>query len=212
MPHAHGPTLCSACPLAEAGLPPAALGAAGAAIGVIQVAKGQLRTCEDLSNHFAIVRKGALKVEFLNPDGRAEIAGFLFQGEVLVCSVSDQDVAITALEDAAFCDVRPDRIAQDVAGAAAALTRFTQAVADQSGLDQRRLIQARSGPVEDRLMWFLEDVAARQKSDAVHLPMPRSDIAHYLNTSAESVSRAFTNLRARGAIETRSPRRITLTN
>ena len=203
-------SVCSTCPLLDAGFPPDAPSSAGAAIGVVHLAKGQFQTCEDMSRHFVLVQKGALKVEFLNLEGKPETAGFLFPGEPLVCSISNEDVAITALEETVICDVRLNRIVRDTPGASAILNRFTQALADQAGIDQRRLIHARSGSVEERLSWFIRDLADRQRSSSVHLAMPRRDIAHYLDASAESVSRAFSSLRRRGEIESSSPRKIAL--
>jgi CRP-like cAMP-binding protein len=204
------PTLCATCPVLAVGSAPDALDAVAGGITTISLARGQVRTCEDLSHHFALVRRGALKVEFLNTDGQPEVSGFLFAGEPLVCSIGTEDVAITALEETVICDVRPDRIARELPGAAQIVNAFAEAVADQAGVDQRRLIHARSGTIPDRLHWFIRDLAARQGGPRVRLPMSRSEIAHYLDTSAESVSRAFTQLRNAGMIERVSPREFTL--
>lgn len=198
--------LCSSCPLATLGLEHGCLTPLASAISKIRLAKGQVRTCEDLSEHFAIVEAGALKVEFLSMDGRPETAGFLFPGEPLVCAVSHEDVAVTALQDSCICNVRLGRVDKDALRLTDCHERFAQTFADQAGADQRRLIKARSGAIEDRLMWFIKDLSDRQGTNRVEIPMTRSDIAHYLNTSAESVSRTFTNLRRKGFIERLSTR------
>ncbi|WP_292019574.1 Crp/Fnr family transcriptional regulator [Maritimibacter sp. UBA3975] len=186
--------------------PPTGASFGAPAVTEFHLSKGTMRSCEDLTTHFAIVRFGALKVEFLNIDGHPETAGFLFPGEPLVCSVSDQDVAITALEDTSVCDVRPGLLSLDDPQRAEAVELFSQAIAEQAGQDQRRLIQARSGAVSDRLLWFIKDLSSRQKSRTVTFAMSRSDMSHYLNTSAESVSRTLTFLRKKGTIERISTR------
>ncbi|KUF09193.1 hypothetical protein AVJ23_19150 [Pseudoponticoccus marisrubri] len=180
------------------------------AIGVMHVDRGQVLPNGGPLDRFLMLRAGALKVEYLNPEGRPEVAAFLLPGEPVVTAFADEPVAITALQESWICDLDPERVhcAPDRSGEV--LHALTHAIGAQAAQDQRRLILARSGEVAERLMWFLRDLSARQQSATVTLVMTRSDIAHYLETTAESVSRAFTDLVAQGAIVRERPRRIRL--
>jgi CRP/FNR family transcriptional regulator, anaerobic regulatory protein len=207
----NSPPLCTACPLRSTGLVcQSDIHTENGAMLERKMKRGQVLNCDTLANHFVMVRRGSLKIEFLNPDGRAEVAAFLLPGEPLVCVFSREEVAVTALEDTWLCDLDPLRLHGEAARSVLILQALYQSVAVQASSDQRRLLCARTGTVEDRLLWFLADIARRRRAATVELTMGRDDIAHYLEVSAESISRAFSRLNERNMIVRERPRRIRL--
>ena len=80
---------------------------------------------------------------------------------------------------------------------------------------QRQLIVMGRFTVPRRLAIFLLDCAGHEShfdaaTETLTLPMTRYDIADYLGTSAESVTRAFARLEAEGLIRRRSARTVEL--
>lgn len=62
---------------------------------------------------------------------------------------------------------------------------------------------------QDRLLAFLEEMAARQHCvSCIDLPMSRQDIADYLGLTIETVSRSFTDLTRSGVIGMPRPRTV----
>lgn len=179
-------------------------------IATIGLSKGQLLDLERVEDRFLMVRSGMLKVEHLNPDGTPEVAAFLLIGEPVVSSLAHLPVAITALEDTRLCRLDPARLSFLPDRSSELALVLTRAVADQATQDQQRLINARTGAIADRLLWFLSDMSQRQRTNLVTLAMNRTDIAHYLDTTAESVSRAFAELDRDGAIRRETPKRISV--
>ncbi|MEO0762940.1 MAG: helix-turn-helix domain-containing protein, partial [Pseudomonadota bacterium] len=76
---------------------------------------------------------------------------------------------------------------------------------------EQQLLTMASRTAEERLMVFLRDFAEAAGPDlqraggATALPMSRRDIAEHLGISFETVSRGFTSLKRRGALELIGP-------
>lgn len=208
--HSHvGLQLCEACPIRRIGTDREIdLQPDNGAIATFRLGRGQVLGTEQLEGRFILVQKGSLKVEYLNSDGRPEVAAFLVAGDPVISTFSAYPVAITALEETRLFDLDPEKVRCSRERAGAVLRRLWHAIGAQAASEQRRLILARTGAIEQRIHWFLSDMAQRQDRGTVHLNMSRADIAHYLETSAESVSRAISTLARKGAIVREKPRRI----
>lgn len=205
------PRLCELCPLRRVGMDLVTdLQPENGAIKPFRLARGQVFSAEDLSDRFLMVRDGSLKVEYLNRDGCPEIASFLFAGDPVISTFSEEPVAVTALEDTWLCDLDPERVHCIPERTGPVLRELWHAIGVQASSDQHRLILARTGTIEQRIWWFLCDMAERQNSRYVQLSMSRDDIAHYLETTSESISRAISDLHRRGTIVREKPRRIRL--
>jgi CRP-like cAMP-binding protein len=68
-----------------------------------------------------------------------------------------------------------------------------------------------SEPASARVVSFLLEIECRiPDTDAAALPIPRQDIADYLNLRLETVSRTMTKIARSGAIELSNKRKITI--
>ena len=72
---------------------------------------------------------------------------------------------------------------------------------DELDQAQQRMLLLGRKSAEERLASFLIDLAERQETTCLHLPMSRQDIADFLGLTIETVSRLFTRFKRAGMID-----------
>ena len=154
------------------------------------------------------VTSGAVKLHKLLPDGRRQIVGFVFAGNVLGLGL-DNTYAYSAesIGEVGLCRIERrqfDRFANRSREFKRRL--LAQATMELTLARDQILLLGRKTPIE-RIASFLIRVAARQFDTLQHtddsevideftsLPMPRLDIADFLGLTNETVSRTLTQLR-----------------
>ena len=160
------------------------------------------------------VVSGAVRTLRSLSDGRRQIAGFYFPGDVF--GLERTDVHAFSAEAIGECQVALirraalDRAADRDAAAARELWDITSA--DLGRMQTHMLLLGRKGAAE-RVAAFLLDMESRMVGhDAVDLPMSRNDIADYLGLTIETVSRSLTQLEREGAIALPSTRHVEIRN
>lgn len=154
------------------------------------------------------VRSGTMKSSLPLADGREQVMGFHFPGELLGADAIASDrhpTTAVALEDCTLCAI-PIYLSMDVPEAPALGSTIWAAIA-MAALREREMtaLLACSG-AEQRVAAFLIDVAARLSERGwspheFHLRMSRAEIGSLLGVNLETVSRAFTALAQQGLIE-----------
>jgi CRP-like cAMP-binding protein len=169
-------------------------------------------------NWFRLV-SGAARKSALSGDGHRHIVDFLLPGDFFgFCASSGYAFCVEAI-------VPGTRIARYTRGNAEKLAdsdprvgRLVRRTAFESitRLQRRTLILGRRSALE-KVSAFLLEMADRSRSGthsqpdaghSVYLPMSRYDIADYLAMAVETLCRALTTLRLRGAIEIPNTRRV----
>ncbi|MDA8232903.1 MAG: helix-turn-helix domain-containing protein [Magnetospirillum sp.] len=161
----------------------------------------------DAAEHVYSVSRGAMKLYKLMSDGRRQIIGFLFAGDMFGLAF-DSGYAYTAetVIPTQVCrfgyrklDMLMDELPQ--------LERriFAKAVRDLAAAQEQMLLLGRK-TAKEKVATFLLTLSQRAQqrglpASPVGLPMSRADIADYLGLTIETVSRTFTQLRRDGAIE-----------
>lgn len=209
----HAPTPCDSC-ASRGACPgrPIAL-QANQPLGWRHVRRGQaLFHSGEPFGHCWSVRTGSLKTSMHFPDGREQVTGFHFPGELLGADAIAAEKHVTtavALADSTVCAL-PLALSPRAADAAPR-ARLWSAIA-MAALREREVtaLLASSG-AQQRLAAFLLDLASRMQEDGrparqLRLPMSRSDIASLLGISVETVSRSFTALARQGLIDVRRQR------
>ncbi len=149
---------------------------------------------------------GMLRVYSSLPDGRRQIAGFLFPGDYI--GLADDEVysqtaeAVTPSVLCAFSAREMEDLMERFPRLKEKLHQMTRA-ALRAARDSQ-LVLGRLAPVE-KLASFLLVLSARaeargEPANPVHLAMNRTDIADYLGLTIETVSRSFTKLKTQGLI------------
>jgi len=161
---------------------------------------------------------GAAKLLRSMPDGRQQIIGFRFPGDLIGYTARDRypfDAELVA--DSTVCRVDRGRLEIMIRDCAAMSHRLLELCAEDLASAQDQLGAMAHRSAEGRVATFLLTLhaAARRSGSAgsiLSLPMTRTDIGDYLGLTIESVSRVFASLRRAGLVEEPSRRHLILTN
>lgn len=162
---------------------------------------------DDKAKQVYNVSSGALALERLASNGAKQIMAFLYAGNFIgIAAGASYSVSGRALTDITACQwqvcdleilyrqyPKLEERVHDIA------SRVVEATMDQL------FVLGRKKTIE-KLAWFLLFIEAKQSSvedvsGGYTMPMTRVDIADYLGLVVETVSRGFTELRARGFVK-----------
>ncbi len=148
------------------------------------------------------VRSGTLKAYKTTDDGREQVTGFYFPGEILgMDGISNNTHASSAkaLETAAICEI-PFSSLEKLSSLMPNLQRhFFQLMSREITEDQQLITLLSKNSADERvasLMLSISTRNARRKLSATQfrLPMSRVDIGNYLGLTVETVSRVFSRM------------------
>jgi CRP/FNR family transcriptional regulator len=159
------------------------------------------REGDDFQSVYA-VRSGTLKAYKTTDDGREQVTGFYFPGEILgMDGISNNTHASSAkaLETAATCEI-PFASLEKLSSHMPSLQRhFFQLMSREITEDQLLITLLSKNSADERvaaLMLSISTRYARRKLSATQfrLPMSRVDIGNYLGLTVETVSRVFSRM------------------
>lgn len=158
---------------------------------------------------FYVLQSGSVKTCVRTNNGPEQVIGFYFAGEILGMDAIQQGVHLcsaVALEETWVCMLpypEVDRLARKTPKL---IHTLAELMSCQLAEDEQALMTLAKYNVERRLLRFLLDVQRRshtrfRPADEVFLPMNRADLASYLASTPETISRTFAALRAAKRIE-----------
>lgn len=167
----------------------------------LQKSQHLYREGDDFQSVYA-VRSGTLKAYKTTDDGREQVTGFYFPGEILgMDGISNNSHASSAkaLETAAICEI-PFTSLEKLSSVMPNLQRhFFQLMSREITEDQLLITLLSKNSADERvaaLMLSISSRNARRKLSATQfrLPMSRVDIGNYLGLTVETVSRVFSRM------------------
>ena len=167
----------------------------------LQKSQHLYREGDEFQSVFA-VRSGTLKAYRTTDDGREQVTGFYFPGEILgMDGISNNTHASSAkaLETAAICEI-PFTSLEKLSTLMPNLQRhFFQLMSREITEDQQLITLLSKNSADERvaaLMLSISTRNARRKLSATQfrLPMSRVDIGNYLGLTVETVSRVFSRM------------------
>ena len=166
------------------------------------------REGEDFNSVYA-VRSGALKAYQITDDGREQVTGFYFPGEVLGMdgiAKNSHNCSAKALETSAVCEI-PFTSLEDLSVKMPSLQRhFFQLMSHEITEDQQLITLLSKNTAEERIAALMLSISGRNarrklSSTSFRLPMSRIDIGNYLGLTVETVSRVFSRLQKLAVLE-----------
>lgn len=160
----------------------------------------------DPCDHVYSISSGTVKLYKLMPDGRRQIIGFLFSGDLFGLGVGGgyaytaETVSPTQL--CRFTHRKLDHVMAEIPKLERRM--FSMTVKDLVAAQEQMLVLGRK-TAREKVASFLLRLSRRAvlsglPESPVALPMSRADIADYLGLTIETVSRTFTQLKKDGII------------
>lgn len=153
------------------------------------------------------VTAGHVRLAKTLANGRRQIIGFVYPGGMLGLATHGAYVcSAEAIGPVALCRFPREKLIVLLDELPSLKTRLLDIAADELGdAQEQMLLLGRKTPLE-RVASFLwrqhqEAIRCGHASASIDLPMGRGDIADYLGTTIETVSRTFTRLRTDGLIK-----------
>jgi len=149
---------------------------------------------------------GLLRLSKLLPDGRRQIAGFLFPGDFLGITMEEEHAfTAEAVAPSTLCKF-PRRQFDTFISEHPALERRLYAVAaHELAAARQQLVLLGRKTATERIASFLLMLAGRchsvRSGEHIGFPMSRADIADYLGLRIETVSREISSLKAARVIQ-----------
>jgi CRP/FNR family nitrogen fixation transcriptional regulator len=155
------------------------------------------------------VQRGAVRASRLLADGRRQIAGFYYPGDLFGLETGPTHRASAeALCDAKILVAKRSAL-KHYGEAGERLERLIwRATGQELGRAQDHMMLLARKSAYERVAGFLSDVAKRQGAAWNELAMSRQDIADHLGLTIETVSRMITQLQADGLVAMESYRRF----
>ncbi len=170
----------------------------------------------DRAGHVFTLVQGTAKLTRLLPDGREQVLGFRFAGDVLgYTGAENYPFAAQMLTPALVCRIERRRLDGLMRRYPALERRLLDLCVQELAATQEQLVTVGRRTSEARVAAFLlslSDAGRRrhQAGSVLDMPMTRSDIADFLGLTLETVSRTLTAFRRRGWVREPSHGRIEL--
>lgn len=160
------------------------------------------------SHSLYVVRSGSVEVHIEAPSGDEQVIGFYLPGDLVgLDALADAQHSTTcvALETSNLCTLPYSRLEALCSRTPKLNRQLDSLLARELCSEQQLLLSLGRRGLEQRLAVFLLDLSRRwgtlgYSSARFRLTMTRGQIASYLGSAPESVSRAFSRLREAGVV------------
>jgi CRP/FNR family transcriptional regulator len=158
---------------------------------------------EKAAHVFTLVQ-GTAKLTRLLPDGREQVLGFRFAGDIIGYTTGETyPFAVQLLTGAKLCRIERPKLEELMRRLPALERRLLDLCIQELAATQDQLVSVGRRPAEARLAAFLLQLGEAGKrrlqvGTQLDMPMTRADIADFLGLTLETVSRSFTAFRRRG--------------
>lgn len=159
---------------------------------------------------------GTAKLLRTLPDGKQQVVGFRFPGDIMGYTTRDTyPFDAELLTDARLCRLERSRLAGLLKRYPMLESRLLDLCVQELSATQEQLVTVGRRTAEARVAAFLLSLAAaRRRRGAVgrllDMPMTRADIADFLGLTLETVSRTLTAFRKRGWIREPAHQKVEL--
>jgi CRP/FNR family nitrogen fixation transcriptional regulator len=156
---------------------------------------------------------GAVRVYKVLDDGRRQINGFYFSGDIVGIEAGEEhQFSAEAVAKSRLLVVKRSTLVALAARQSGIASDLWSVTARELDHVQSLMITLGRKNAQERLAAFLLEMAKRVRNMTIELPMSRQDIADYLGLTIETISRTFTQLESERAIDLPTSRRVILRN
>lgn len=166
----------------------------------------------DDSDQLYIVHQGKVKVYRLSEGGKEQLVRILesgnFTGELALFSDFQHDSYAEAMEKSQICSIRRNDFRALLLKHPSIGLHVLSELAHRLGVSENQTAVIATEPVDARIGRYLAQLVEKYNSRTITLPMSRKDLASYLGTAPETISRRFTEFEEAGWITQSGQRNI----
>ncbi|RYL94964.1 Crp/Fnr family transcriptional regulator [Sporolactobacillus sp. THM7-4] len=160
-----------------------------------------------------IVARGAMKVYQLSPSGKEQLLRLIepggYEGEAGLLGASNDNLFAEALQQTTVCVLRRRDFTQLLLTCPELSLKLLESNAEKMVSVEQQAQFLMMGTVESRLATYLACFARTEEKTTFQLPMKLKELAGFLGTTAETLSRTFRLLEDQGLVR-RDRRQVTI--
>lgn len=175
--------------------------------------KGEIifREGEDLESLY-IVHKGRVKIYQLFESGKEQLLRILesgeFMGELALFTKKTLDSYAEAMEKTEICAIHRNDMQKLMQENPSIAVKILEQFSNRLDQTEKLVGNLSSKDVETRAAGYLIELANDHHSLEFKLPMSKKDLASFLGTTSETISRRLSNFQTNGWIEQKGQRQI----
>lgn len=178
----------------------------------LKVKKGEIiYRAGDVSDSLFIVNSGKIKIYRLSESGKEQLVRILregdFTGELALFSESIHEAYAEAMLDTWLCTVRRSDLQELLLKYPSISLKLLNEFSNRLDISEKQMARFATEKVETRIALYLIEYAENRNELQFKLPMSRKDLASYLGTTPETISRKLFELEDGGYI-VQKPRNV----
>ncbi|MDQ0233481.1 Crp/Fnr family transcriptional regulator [Metabacillus malikii] len=166
---------------------------------------------EEKTEALYIVNKGKMKIYHLSEAGKEQLVRILgrgdFTGELALFQHSTQKNYAEAMVDTQVCFIHKSDLQNLLLKYPSISIKILEEFANRLEVSEKQTTRFTTEKVETRLAHFLTE-CIEEDNEEIELPISKKDIASYLGTTPETISRALKNFEEQGFIIRISNKRL----
>ncbi|MBY7142044.1 Crp/Fnr family transcriptional regulator [Virgibacillus sp. NKC19-3] len=170
----------------------------------------------DPLEYLYIVHQGRVKIYQLFESGKEQLLRILepgeFMGELALFTEKTLDSYAEAMEASNICTIHRDDMQDLMQDYPTIAVKILEQFSNRLDNTEKLVGQLSAKDVEARMASYLLDLIDKSNTDEIVLPMRKKDLASYLGTTQETISRKLSNLQTNGLIEQKGHRNIKILN
>lgn len=179
----------------------------------ISLKKGELlHSAGDDSDSLYIIHRGKVKIYRLSENGKEQLIRILqpgdFTGELALFKESIHDDYAEAMEKTDICSIQRADLQEFLQRYPNISLKILSEFSIRLGQAESQMTSFATEDVETRIALYLAQHAEENKSEVCRLPMSRKDLASFLGTTPETISRKLAKFEDEGWIQQEDQRRI----
>jgi CRP/FNR family transcriptional regulator len=174
-------------------------------INSLKVKKGEMiYRAGELSDSLYIVSSGKIKIYRLSESGKEQLVRILragdFTGELALFSETIHEAYAEAMLDTWMCTIRRADLQELLIKYPSISLKLLNEFSNRLETSEKQTARFATEKVDTRIALFLAEYAKDHDTSNFKLPMSRKDLASYLGTTPETISRKFLELEDAGLI------------